>query len=115
MCVLCHRRLCGVRPGYHLHSGQAERQLCDMKAAVNVAYWSKDDFKLNPVIAGEILARAHARAGDAAIMRGYLGKSEAFEDAIGKYGVAYAKQAERDYGVFVSACKTGLLKVQMDE
>ncbi len=91
------------------------RQLRDMKAGVNTAYWSKDDFKLNPVIAGEILARAHARAGDAAIMRGYLGKSEAFEDAIGKYGVAYAKQAERDYGVFVSACKTGLLKVQMDE
>ena len=66
MCVLCHRRLCGVRPGYHLHSGQAERQLCDMKAAVNAAYWSKDDFNLNPVIAGEILAGAHARAGDAA-------------------------------------------------
>lgn len=91
------------------------RQLRDMKAGVNTAYWSKEDFKANPVIAGEILARAHARAGDAAIMRGYLGKSEAFEDAIGKYGVAYAKQAERDYGVFVSACKTGVLKVQMDE
>ncbi len=60
------------------------RQLRDMKAGVNTAYWSKDDFKLNPVIAGEILARAHARAGDAAIMRGYLGRSEAFEDAIGK-------------------------------
>lgn len=91
------------------------RQLRDMKVGVNTAYWSKEDFKLNPVVAGEILARAHARAGDAAVMRGYLGKSEAFEDAIGKYGVAYAKQAERDYGVFVSACKSGMLKVQMDE
>ena len=91
------------------------RQLRDMKVGVNTAYWSKEDFKLNPVVAGEILARAHARAGDAAVMRGYLGKSEDFEDAIGKYGVAYAKQAERDYGVFVSACKSGVLKVQMDE
>ncbi len=91
------------------------RQLRDMKVGVNTAYWNKDDFNSNPVVAGEILARAHARSGDAAIMRGYLGKSEAFEDAIGKYGVAYAKQTERDYSIFTNACKSGKLKVQMGD
>ncbi len=90
------------------------RQLRDIKIGVNTAFWSKSDFKSLPEIAGEILARAHARAGDAAVMRGYLGKSDSFDQAIAEYAVAYAKQTERDYHEFVNACKSGTLKAQSE-
>lgn len=88
------------------------RQLRDVKIGVNTALWDKNDFRTYPELAGEILARAHARSGDPAVLRGYMGKSEAFEEAVQAYAVAYAKQTERDYGQFIKACKSGVLKVQ---
>ena len=90
------------------------RQLRDVKIGVNTGFWSKNDFEVFPVIAGEILARAHARSGDPAMLRGYLGKSEKFDEAMGAYAVDYAKQTEHDYHQFVRACKSGLLKAQVD-
>lgn len=91
------------------------RQLRDVKIGANTMLWSKADFKTVPPLVGKILARAHARSGDASFMRGYLGKSDAFELAIGKYAVAYARQTERDFAVFGKACKSGRLKVQILE
>ncbi len=88
------------------------RQLKDVKIGANTALWSKNDFKVMAEIVGEILARAHARSGDSAILRGYLGKTDAFENAITTYATAYAKQTERDHNQFVKACKSGALKVQ---
>lgn len=90
------------------------RQLRDVKIGVNTGYWSKGDFEQFPQLAGEILARAHARSGDPSILRGYLGRSERFDEAIGSYAVAYAKQTEHDYHQFVRACKTGVLKAQVE-
>jgi hypothetical protein len=74
--------------------------------------WSKQEFKLFPELAGEILARAHARSGDAALLSGYLGKSNDFDEAIADFGVAYAKQTEQDYLQFSNACKSGRLNAQ---
>lgn len=88
------------------------RQLRDVKIGVNTALWNKADFKTFPAIAGQILARAHARSSDASMMRGYLGKSDEFDEAIAHYALAYAKQTEHDYQQFVKACKSGLLKAQ---
>lgn len=88
------------------------RQLRDVKIGTNTVFWDKDDFKMVSPVAGKILARAHARSGDASFMRGYLGKSEKFEEAITAYATAYAKQTERDYHQFVRACKSGVLKTQ---
>ena len=36
------------------------------------------------------LARAHARSGEPAKISGYLGKSDAFDAAIGEFSIAYA-------------------------
>ncbi len=88
------------------------RQLRDVKIGVNTALWDKNDFKFLPALAGQILARAHARTGDASFIRGYLGKTNAFDEAISSYAVAYAKQTERDYRQFVKACKSGSLNAQ---
>ena len=51
-------------------------------------------------LCGRALARAHARSGDAAVLAGYLGKSEAFEDTLADFSLAYADQNERDYAAY---------------
>ena len=58
-------------------------------------------------LCGRTLARAHARAGDAAVIAGYLGSGTAFDDALGEFALAYAEQTERDWNAFVSAIKAG--------
>jgi uncharacterized protein (DUF2252 family) len=54
-------------------------------------------------LCGRTLARAHARSGDAATLWGYMGKSEAFEDAIASFAVLYAAQNKKDFETFVAA------------
>ncbi|HEY8126988.1 MAG TPA: DUF2252 domain-containing protein [Methylocystis sp.] len=46
------------------------------------------------------LARAHARSTDAAALAGYMGKSEAFDDALASFAVLYARQNAKDYEAF---------------
>jgi uncharacterized protein (DUF2252 family) len=58
-------------------------------------------------LCGRTLARAHARAGDAAMVSGYVGNSDSFDEAIANFAVAYADQTERDWKDFVSAIKAG--------
>lgn len=45
-----------------------------------------------------------------ATITGYLGKGEAFDQAIGDYAVGYADQVERDYATFIQAIRDGQLK-----
>jgi hypothetical protein len=40
---------------------------------------------------------SHARSGDPALICGYLGKSDAFDEAIETFSVAYADQNDKDY------------------
>jgi NAD(P)H-dependent flavin oxidoreductase YrpB (nitropropane dioxygenase family) len=56
------------------------------------------------------LARAHARSGDAAMIAGYMGASEVFDDAIADFAVEYADQAQRDHRAFVKAIRQGRVK-----
>jgi uncharacterized protein (DUF2252 family) len=58
-------------------------------------------------LCGRTLARAHARAGDAAVVAGYMGGSTAFDAAIGEFALAYADQTERDWKTFLAAKKAG--------
>ncbi len=64
---------------------------------------------------GLTLARTHAKSGDAATISGYLGKSDTFDQAIGKFGVAYADQTNRDHVALVAAVKSGRVKALMEE
>jgi hypothetical protein len=48
-------------------------------------------------LCGRTLARAHARSGDPAVISGYLGDSEAFDDAIADFALAYEQQTDTDY------------------
>ena len=54
-------------------------------------------------LCGRTLARAHARSGDPALLAGYMGKSDVFDDALGAFAMAYAAQTKHDYGCLKSA------------
>lgn len=86
------------------------RQLRDMKVAPAIESQTPRVMRTYATLCGLALARAHDKAGDAAMIAGYLGKSDQFDEAIGDYAVAYADQVERDYATFVTAVRNGRLK-----
>jgi len=85
------------------------RQLRDMRMKLDVSSMSRRDWLEFVEICGWALARAHARTGDPARIAGYLGKSEAFDRAVGEFAVAYADQTERDHTELVKAIRAGKL------
>ena len=60
---------------------------------------------------GWVLARAHARSGDAAAIADYLGKGEKVQDAFAAFAVAYADQTERDHAQLAAAVADGSIPV----
>jgi uncharacterized protein (DUF2252 family) len=58
-------------------------------------------------LCGQTLARAHARAGDAALIAGYAGSGDALDEAIGDFAMAYADQTERDWHALQHAIAIG--------
>jgi hypothetical protein len=86
------------------------RQLRDMKVSADIESQSPRVMRLYVRLCGQALARAHDKAGDAAMIAGYLGNSDRFDQAVGDYAVAYADQVERDYATFVKAVRSGQLK-----
>ena len=86
------------------------RQLRDMKVAPAVESMTPQAMRVYAKVCGLTLARAHDKAGDAAMIAGYLGSIDHFDEAIGDYAVGYADQVERDYETFVKAIRSGRLK-----
>jgi len=86
------------------------RQLRDMKIAPDVESQTPRAMRAYARFCGLALARAHDKAGDAAMVSGYLGSIDHFDEAIGDYAVGYADQVERDYETFVNAVRSGRLK-----
>jgi uncharacterized protein (DUF2252 family) len=58
-------------------------------------------------LCGRTLARAHARAGDPALVSGYAGSGTVFEEAISEFALAYGNQTEKDWNDFLAAIKAG--------
>jgi len=54
-------------------------------------------------LCGRTLARSHARSADPTIISGYLGKSEAMDDALASFAMAYAERTQSDYDRLVKA------------
>jgi uncharacterized protein (DUF2252 family) len=83
------------------------RQLRDMKGSANLSAMTGSDLVQYAELCGWVLARAHARSGDAAMIAGYLGKCEAIDDAIASFANVYADQTEKDYDALKAAVKSG--------
>ena len=83
------------------------RQLRDMKGGIQFHPETAQvrTFPDYCALCGWALALAHARSGDPAMIAGYVGTSEALDDALTKFARAYADQTERDYDLLVKAAK----------
>lgn len=117
--VVAGQRLIQGAPDIFLGWGEQDgmqyyvRQLRDMKGGVefdpqkvkieNMAQYSS--------LCAWALALAHAKSGDAAMIAGYVGKSDELDEAMVNFSFAYADQTEKDYQALVSAAKSGRIKV----
>jgi hypothetical protein len=91
------------------------RKLRDMKLSIPVEGAARKLLKRYAELCGRTLARAHAKSGNAATIAGYLGKRDAFDEAIGKFALAYADQNERDHAALKAAVKSGRIKVLVEK
>ena len=78
-----------------------------MKFSLPLDGYGSSELRHYAEVCGWALARAHAKTGDAAMISGYLGKSDRFEEAIGDFADAYADQNERDHAALQAAVKGG--------
>ena len=78
------------------------RQLNDHKGSIDIAVLRGTGLESLSEVAGELLARGHARSGDACMIYGYCGKSPKFVKAICGFASAYADLTEADYERFCS-------------
>ncbi len=88
------------------------RQLWDGKGSAEIEAMGPRVMAGYAGLCGWSLARAHARTGDAAAIAVYLGKSDAFDQAIVEFSEAYADQNESDYKVLRAAERDGQLAVE---
>jgi uncharacterized protein (DUF2252 family) len=85
------------------------RQLRDMKTTVRVEGMSASQLTKYAALCGWALARGHAKAGDPALISGYLGRRDSFDRAVAVFAATYADQTERDHAVMVQAVRAGRL------
>jgi uncharacterized protein (DUF2252 family) len=83
------------------------RQLNDHKGSLDLTTLKSAGLMEYAKVAGEILARGHARSGDFVLLAGYLGTSDRFADAVVKFAAAYADQTEKDWQQLVKSLKKG--------
>jgi uncharacterized protein (DUF2252 family) len=81
------------------------RQLRDMKTSVVLDRLEGPVFNNFAGMCGWALARAHAKAGCATKLAGYIGQSDRLDDAIVRFAQAYAEQCEADYELFMRAVR----------
>jgi len=91
------------------------RQLRDMKVSLGLDTLVAEHLVLYGGLCGAALARAHAKAGRAPEIAGYLGRADAFDEALGQYATTYADQVERDYEAFRDATRAGRLKTETSD
>jgi len=85
------------------------RQLYDMKGSVNLETIPAPYLKRYAGLCGAVLARAHARSGDAAQIAGYLGNTDEFDQALLAFAFRYAAQNNADWADFQQAVVDGRL------
>lgn len=85
------------------------RQMKDARLATVGDRIAADALRAYAGLCARTLAHAHARGGDAATLAGYMGASEAFEEAVAAFAMAYAAQTRADFALFSAAVDRGEL------
>jgi uncharacterized protein (DUF2252 family) len=121
--VVCGQRLMQSASDIFLGWSRSERggfdfyvrQLRDMKSHATLEGMVIDDLLDQAAICGWALARAHAKAGDPALIAGYLGKADTFDRALADFADLYADQTERDHAALVQAVQAGRVTSRIEE
>ena len=91
------------------------RQLRDMKISVPIEGCTGGQLRRYAEFCGWSLARAHAKSGDGTTISGYLGKGEAFDQAMVQFALAYADQTAWDHAALVEAVRCGRVEALVEE
>jgi uncharacterized protein (DUF2252 family) len=83
------------------------RQLNDHKGSIDLEDLTGGGLEAYAEVCGELLARGHARSGDALILAGYIGSGDGFAEALAKFGSLYADQTEKDWNELKRSAKAG--------
>ena len=86
------------------------RQWSDHKASIDAAQLTGQGLKDYASLAGMVLAKAQARAGEPAELAGYAGRSDKLDQALAVFAKRYADQAEQDWQAFKAALAKGALE-----
>jgi len=81
------------------------RQLADHKAALDPTGLDRRTILEYAILCGEVLAKGHARTGDAAMLAGYAGRSQKLDLAIQAFAVTYAQQVRADFKLFCTVSR----------
>ncbi len=87
------------------------RQLNDHKGSVALNTLRGEGLKNLAGVAGELLARGHARSGDPLEIKGYIGSVDKISKAIVKFALRYAEVTNGDFEELKKAIKAGRVKV----
>jgi len=87
------------------------RQLNDHKGSIDLEKLRGGGLESLAQVAGELLARGHARSGDACEIGGYCGAGARLVKALRDFGCHYADRTEADYAKFIDAVNRGKIKV----
>jgi hypothetical protein len=92
------------------------RQMKNMKGDIPVAGLSGQPLIYFSWAYGALLARAHARTGDAAAIAGYCGRDRHCDlrEALADWALAYGDQNEADFAAFRAAIAEGRLEAAPD-
>ncbi len=85
-------------------------QMKNMKASIPVEQLKGPAFNFYVRSCATLLARGHARVGDAAAIAGYCGKTPVLDEALVRWAEGYGDQTEADHAALVKAIKSGRVK-----
>jgi uncharacterized protein (DUF2252 family) len=83
------------------------RQMKNLKGSIPMEWLSGTPFNFFSRGAGILLARAHARTGDAAVIAGYCGGSDVLDEALADWAEAYGEQTVDDHAALLKAIESG--------
>jgi hypothetical protein len=83
------------------------RQLNDHKGKIDLTQLRGQGLSSLAAVAGELLARGHARSGDALAIKGYMGGFDNVVKALVQYAMKYAELTNEDFAAFKKHGRAG--------
>ena len=90
------------------------RQLWDGKGSADITRMSGKVLRRYARMCGSALATAHARAGDASVIAGYLGSKDTFDLAITEFAMSYADLTDLDHAAHLVQIGSGTIIADRD-